>query len=238
MRPIIDLAKGEFGLSGVALCHLVKASMNNAIWTTTNTPHAMLSYLEADRAFPENGRILATDRKCLLMGIPCTDKEFIEDTKMLYQSADKGIIEFCSNFRMWSAIASVHRSPLWFAKQFISAKEYPDIIRDVIGNPFKPITIHLGEVECYPFKGKATASMSLQKPLESWLTPAVRGLAEAAYQSVKDDGTLDNDLLGILADALDDAGCDNKLILVHLRYGSLNKHWRGCWVIDFLTGRK
>ena len=41
----------------------------------------------------------------------------------------------------------------------------------------------------------------------------------------------------ILADALQDAGCDNDDILNHCRDTSLT-HVRGCWVIDLLTGRE
>jgi hypothetical protein len=39
----------------------------------------------------------------------------------------------------------------------------------------------------------------------------------------------------ILADALEDAGCDNSEILHHCR-GS-TEHARGCWVLDLLLER-
>ncbi|AMV28155.1 hypothetical protein VT84_27360 [Gemmata sp. SH-PL17] len=40
----------------------------------------------------------------------------------------------------------------------------------------------------------------------------------------------------ILADALQDAGCDNDDILSHCR--GEGPHVRGCWVVDLLTNRK
>jgi hypothetical protein len=40
----------------------------------------------------------------------------------------------------------------------------------------------------------------------------------------------------ILADALQDAGCDNTDILSHCRVEGW-EHVRGCWVIDLLLGR-
>jgi hypothetical protein len=40
----------------------------------------------------------------------------------------------------------------------------------------------------------------------------------------------------ILADALQDAACDNEDVLNHCRQPG--EHVRGCWVIDLLTGRK
>jgi hypothetical protein len=41
----------------------------------------------------------------------------------------------------------------------------------------------------------------------------------------------------ILADALQDAGCDHDAILNHCR--DLNQpHVRGCWVVDLLLGKE
>lgn len=57
-------------------------------------------------------------------------------------------------------------------------------------------------------------------------------LAAAKSQPV---GTLDNGTLSILADALEDAGCDNEDVLVHLR--SPGPHVRGCWVVDLMLGK-
>jgi hypothetical protein len=47
-----------------------------------------------------------------------------------------------------------------------------------------------------------------------------------------DVGLLDPDRLPILADALEEAGCDNADILGHLR--GPGPHWRGCWPLDLL----
>jgi hypothetical protein len=41
----------------------------------------------------------------------------------------------------------------------------------------------------------------------------------------------------ILADALQDAGCDNDDILSHCRDTSLT-HVRGCWVVDLVLGKE
>jgi hypothetical protein len=51
-----------------------------------------------------------------------------------------------------------------------------------------------------------------------------------------DDGTLDPVRLAILADALEEAGCDNADILTHCRQSG--PHVRGCWVVDLLLGRE
>ncbi len=44
------------------------------------------------------------------------------------------------------------------------------------------------------------------------------------------------DRLPILADALEDAGCDNAEILAHCRGGG--EHVRGCWVVDLILGKE
>ncbi len=66
-------------------------------------------------------------------------------------------------------------------------------------------------------------------------------LAEAAYQDRQlPEGTLDSTRLGVLADALEDAGLVDTELVEHLRGPHLHwptPHWRGCWVIDLLTGR-
>jgi hypothetical protein len=68
-------------------------------------------------------------------------------------------------------------------------------------------------------------------------TPTTVALANAVYDNRNlPDGTLDNARLSVLADALEDAGCNNTEILGHLR--SSGPHVRGCWVVDCLTGRE
>jgi hypothetical protein len=70
----------------------------------------------------------------------------------------------------------------------------------------------------------------------SWGGTAVVALARAAYEDrLLPSGQLDPTRLAVLADALEDAGCDDAELLGHLR--GPGPHVRGCWVIDLLTGR-
>jgi hypothetical protein len=48
-------------------------------------------------------------------------------------------------------------------------------------------------------------------------------------------GTLDNNLLAILADALEEVGTTDAALLGHLR--SREEHWRGCWAVDAVLGK-
>ena len=80
------------------------------------------------------------------------------------------------------------------------------ILRDLFGNPFRPVNTD---------------------PV--WLTSTVVALASGIYA----DRAFDR--LPILADALQDAGCENTDILDHCR--SEGPHVRGCWVVDLLLGK-
>jgi hypothetical protein len=92
--------------------------------------------------------------------------------------------------------------------------EQARILREVAGNPFRPIVIAPG---C--------------------LTPSVVSLAEAAYTERElPSGHLDTARLAVLSDALEDAGCDNADLLAHLR--SSGPHVRGCWALDLVLGKQ
>jgi hypothetical protein len=70
-----------------------------------------------------------------------------------------------------------------------------------------------------------------------WNDGTVRRLAAAIYEErALPAGTLDNGRLAILADALEEADCDNEEVLSHLRQQGVS-HYRGCWVIDLLLNR-
>jgi hypothetical protein len=81
------------------------------------------------------------------------------------------------------------------------------LLREIAGNPYRTITID-----------------------PSWRTPTVVALAHAVYD------TQAFQRLPVLADALEDAGCDNEEMLIHCRISG--SHVRGCWLIDLLTGRE
>jgi hypothetical protein len=115
--------------------------------------------------------------------------------------------------------------PLWIVGEVQSAQEdrandYTDRVRDeealvqvrLLHDIFGPL----------PFRDIPVSP--------SWLTADVRLLAQGIYDA-KAFGRMP-----ILADALQDAGCDNDEILSHCRAADW-EHVRGCWVIDLLLGR-
>jgi hypothetical protein len=86
------------------------------------------------------------------------------------------------------------------------------LLRDLF-NPFRPVSI-----------------------TTAWRTPPVVALAQAAYAERElPAGTLDLARLAVLADALEDAGCDQADLLGHFR--GTAPHVRGCWAVDLLLGK-
>jgi hypothetical protein len=82
-----------------------------------------------------------------------------------------------------------------------------ELVREILGNPFRP---------------------SLVPP--AWRSASVLGLAHYIHEEQAFDR------LPILADALEDAGCDDADILDHLR--GPGPHVRGCWALDLVLGAK
>jgi hypothetical protein len=81
-----------------------------------------------------------------------------------------------------------------------------DLLRDIFDNPFRPLTFD-----------------------SDWRTSTAVALAQQMYDS------RDYSPMPILADALQDAGCDSSDILDHCR--GPGPHVRGCWVVDLVLGK-
>jgi hypothetical protein len=81
------------------------------------------------------------------------------------------------------------------------------LLRDIFGNPFRPVA--------FP---------------PAWRTSTAVVMARQIYES-RDFGAMP-----ILADALQDAGCEDADILGHCRGGG--PHVRGCWVVDLVLGKE
>jgi hypothetical protein len=81
------------------------------------------------------------------------------------------------------------------------------LAREIFGNPFRPVTLQ-----------------------PAWLTSDVVALA----RSINDERAFDR--MPILADALDEAGCEDRQLLGHCR--GTGPHVRGCWAIDLLFAKE
>jgi len=96
-------------------------------------------------------------------------------------------------------------------REFASSKHHEQWLAkdgmDVYSNPFRPVAFD-----------------------PNWRTSTAVALAQQMYDS-RDFGAMP-----ILADALQDACCDNDDILNHCRDAS-GVHVRGCWVVDLVLGK-
>jgi hypothetical protein len=81
------------------------------------------------------------------------------------------------------------------------------LLRCIFGNPFRPVTF-----------------------APAWRTETVVALAAGIYAERAFDR------LPILADALEEAGCDHAEVLAHCR--GPGPHVRGCWVVDAVLGKQ
>ncbi len=81
-----------------------------------------------------------------------------------------------------------------------------DLLRDLLGDPFRPPAFDRG-----------------------WVSRDVLPVARHAYEGG------DLGALPVLADALQEAGCEDEEVLAHCR--SRGEHARGCWVLDGLFER-
>jgi hypothetical protein len=98
-------------------------------------------------------------------------------------------------------------------------------------------SIQAGLLRCI-FGSLAFRPVALDPNWLTWHDGLIRHLAQAAYDERQlPSGHLDPHRLAVLADALEEAGCDNPEILGHLRQpGAV--HVRGCHVVDLLLAKE
>ncbi len=109
-----------------------------------------------------------------------------------------------TSINAYLAAASLTNPDPWPARK-AEERAQTDLLRCLFGNPLR--------------------SHALEP---AWATSTVTALAEGIYA----DRAFDR--MPILADALEDAGCDNADVLAHCRGDG--PHARGCWVVDLILG--
>jgi hypothetical protein len=110
----------------------------------------------------------------------------------------------------WQAVAVVAEDTYSLREQQEGSEQEATaqaaLLRDIFGNPFRPVAFS-----------------------PEWRTSTAVALAQQMYESREFSP------MPILADALQDAGCDNEDILDHCR--GPGPHVRGCWVVDLVLGK-
>lgn len=124
---------------------------------------------------------------------------------------------------LWNALAAAAAAPARFAAQqaqgqqgatweLVQASSVRDqigLIREIVGNPFRPAHVE-----------------------PAWRTHD-HGIVARLAEGIYEDRAFDR--LPVLSDALEDAGCTDTDLLSHCRQDG--EHVRGCWVVDLLLDK-
>lgn len=221
--------------------------MNEQEWLTCTDPKAMLEFLlGSGRTSERKLRLLAAaccrylsdwlkDERC--QGILEAIERFADGktTRATLKRARQSVRAIRGNLAteevaVWSAcwiveVAAAEKAythtPLQLlgsARHFLDEPVHMvvfvcDSIMEIFGNPFRPVALD-----------------------PAWQFPSVVSLAQAAHdERILPAGSLDPLRLAVLADALEEAGCEDDDILDHLR--GHGPHARGCWAVDALLRR-
>jgi hypothetical protein len=186
--------------------------MTEAEWLACDKPRVLVSSV----------RGLVSDRKLRLAGIAavragrCATTEFQDTLERFADAAPTEETLAHSNVKFNSHLLRLYGNATAFAEYCVgygpgspphTGSILATAVREVIAYPFCPVGVE-----------------------PSWLTSDVLALASEMYESG------DFSPMPILADALQDAGCDNADILDHCR--GPGQHVRGCWVVDLVLGKE
>jgi hypothetical protein len=117
------------------------------------------------------------------------------------------VLKWCEVAGLIASAVSSPQSPTLEADWKREAAAQCAILRDIFDNPFRPVQFDA-----------------------SWRTRTAVAVAQVIYDE-RNFG-----LLPVLADALEDAGCEDADVLSHCRHPG--EHVRGCWVVDLVLGKE
>jgi hypothetical protein len=214
-------------------------------WLACDEPGVMLTFLEKSRARDRGLRLFAA--ACACRALPAlTDARFAAAVAALERLADEGpgkaasaglraawgalgpaVEALAGDPGLYPAARAVQTTTeptlawwraRWAADWWLEAAGRAGpaargreaallarLLRDAVGNPHRPAAFD-----------------------PAWRSPTAVALAARMYES-RDFGAMP-----LLADALQEAGCEDAEVLRHCRHG---EHVRGCWVVDLVLGR-
>jgi len=203
-------------------------------WLLSSDPRDLLAMLDAE----------FSDRKLRLFATGCCrmnwwhlreyggHQDFIDALELRtdgligedeFEEVRSGVQRFISRFPIALSVTAcgepdtihaAHYASIYSAEGGGLPSSYPahrakqcDLFREILGNPFRPVAFD-----------------------PSWRTSTAVAIAKGMYDS------RDFSAMPILADALQDAGCEHADILDHCR--GPGPHVRGCWVVDLVLGKE
>jgi hypothetical protein len=227
--------------------------MTEQEWLSSEDPSRMLFALTSEAPGPRQGRARPSDRKLRLFVAAGLAVVLPESTLRPQVEAMADDPSIPPDRRWWPTDADPAdgaRCVATATRRPGSMKRLAALLRDIVGNPFRPVTLPPAEHSWFDgTEIRTTPVLSRHR----FATPAVLSLARAAYEEREghwertplrgistqkwvDHGTLDGARLAVLSDALEEAGCDSADLLSHLR--SPGPHVRGMWSLDLILGRE
>jgi hypothetical protein len=176
-----------------------------------------------DAAFDAEREILttkgATHSADMAAGAACytcaADEEFLSSPEADEFTPSWGAA-FCAARSVAYGVPRTPRRAVWARLQEQARQaEYAAqavVLRDLFSNPFRPLP-------------------PIAPAVLAWNGSTVVNLAASIYE----ERDFSQGRLGVLADALEEAGCSDVELLNHLR--GEGPHVRGCWVLDVLLGK-
>ncbi len=211
--------------------------MTEQQWLSSSDPAKMLEWLCRWPNTPEPARRAYSDRKLRLLACACLRQVWYcvgPDSRLILAEVEEGV----DGPRPLSRAAmDAGAQAATYMEAALGHGAAPavlaDLLRDIFGNPFQPLAFGCPDCltvvdvtdEACPSCGRGPDCGAFLH----WQDGAVVKLAQAVYDK-SDWGSLP-----ILADALEEAGCESEGLLGHLR--GPGPHARGCTAIDFLLGK-
>jgi hypothetical protein len=187
--------------------------MTEAEWLKEKTPEAMLEFI----------RERVSDRKLWLFTVACLGRvspwSLEGGVRMAIEATERYVEGRATEAEMLEYNTEINaraaaQCAIYYGQERIGNKRrtaepraQAALLQEMVGNPFRPVSV-----------------------APAWLTTDVRLLAQGIYEEKAFDR------MPILADALQDAGCDSDELLNHLR--SSGPHVRGCWALDLVLGKE
>ena len=139
-------------------------------------------------------------------GQQCLGAEVWKAARKTFKRSDYQFYDFGESAAAALGYQAREPYPAFFVAKEAERAEQAKLVREMFGDPFRPV----------PFDA-------------AWRTSDVLLLAQGIYTGRAFDR------MPILADALQDAGCDSDDLLSHLR-DTAAVHVRGCWALDLVLG--
>jgi|AGTN01.2.fsa_nt_gi hypothetical protein len=202
--------------------------MTEQEWLASEDPAAMLHFLNCGPGAPANPFRYVSDRKLRLFGCavcrlwPEPNEQLQQDISAAELAAEEGegtgvgVHTVAAIGRAHDIVAALiaHGHGAAFGASKVPRWTYASLLRDIVGNPFRPkpelrrFVVAAKDMSAAALESGASEEEVWRSP---WLTPPVLAVATAIYhQQMFDD-------LPILADALEEAGCGSVDLMAHLR---------------------